>query len=112
MRRRKWGAYWRWLRLLYITAKIIFTGWISIIIFLLFTQIILRSFLFNFYRIAIKVFICKQFSGIPEIKNSKVSLAKRLIYTGATTNNLFKLRHALNIAIQHNQFAGLCIHTG
>ena len=51
-------------------------------------------------------------AGAPEVDQGEVELLGVLMHAGAAPNDLLELGHRANIAVKHDQSAGLRIHTG
>ena len=68
------------------------------------------SHYFHPHRVAIEVWVSKQISYVAEIKDGEVEFVEILINARAASNNLLELRHALDVAVEHNHLAGLGIH--
>ncbi len=73
---------------------------------------IVRRWFIDLHRIAIEGRIREQCSRALEIHDREKKLVVVLIDARAAPDDLLELGHRVDVLIEHNQMAGLCIHTG
>ena len=68
--------------------------------------------LINLNRLAVELRIGEVVGGAPEIHQREVEFAGVLVHAGATAEDLLELGHGADLAVEHDQAAGLDINPG
>lgn len=68
--------------------------------------------LVNLHRFAVKVGVGKVVGGFAKVNQREIELACVLVHAGAAPDDLLELGHAADLALQHDEAAGLRVHAG